>query len=65
MDTIKQISIKRINNECFEETSDSIIVSHSAPTDLALSIAEAANLTVIGFVRGNKMNIYCGDIKES
>jgi len=37
-----------------------IIVSHSAPTDLALSIAEAANLTVIGFVHGNRMNIYCG-----
>jgi FdhD protein len=38
-----------------------IIVSHSAPTDLALSIAETANLTVIGFVRGHKMNIYCGE----
>jgi FdhD protein len=37
-----------------------IIVSHSAPTDLALSIAESANLTVIGFARGNRMSIYCG-----
>ncbi len=38
-----------------------IIVSHSAPTDLALSIAEATNVTVIGFARGNRMNIYCGE----
>jgi FdhD protein len=36
-----------------------IIVSHSAPTSLALSIAKAANITIIGFARGNRMNIYC------
>lgn len=38
-----------------------IIASHSAPTDLALGIAKSANITVIGFVRGNRMNIYCGE----
>jgi FdhD protein len=38
----------------------SIIVSHSAPTDLSLDIAEASNMTVIGFARGSRMNIYCG-----
>jgi len=36
-----------------------MIVSHSAPTDLALTIAEEANITLIGFARGNRMNIYC------
>jgi FdhD protein len=36
-----------------------MVVSHSAPTDLALEIAEAANITVLGFVRGNRMNVYC------
>ncbi|MBU3145088.1 formate dehydrogenase accessory sulfurtransferase FdhD [Clostridium sp. CF012] len=36
-----------------------IIVSHSAPTSLALSIAKAANITIIGFARGSRMNIYC------
>lgn len=35
-----------------------IIVSHSAPTDLALSLAESAGLTVIGFARGIRMSIY-------
>lgn len=37
-----------------------VLVSHSAPTDLALEIAEASNLTVIGFTRGNRMTVYCG-----
>jgi FdhD protein len=36
-----------------------IIVSHSAPTSLALSIAKAANITIIGFARGSRMNVYC------
>ena len=38
-----------------------MIVSHSAPTDLALNIAEVSNITIIGFARGNKMNIYCNE----
>jgi FdhD protein len=38
-----------------------IIVSHSAPTSLALSIAKTANITIIGFARANRMNIYCSD----
>jgi len=36
-----------------------IVVSHSASTDLALTIAKASNITVVGFVRGSKMNVYC------
>lgn len=35
-----------------------LIVSRSAPSDLAIDIAKKANLTVVGFVRGNRMNIY-------
>ncbi|MDF2593358.1 MAG: fdhD, partial [Clostridia bacterium] len=37
-----------------------IIVSHSAPTDMALNIAKKANITMIGFARGRRMSIYCG-----
>lgn len=37
-----------------------IIVSQSAPTDLALNIAKSAKMTVIGFARGNRMSIYSG-----
>ncbi|MCK5328107.1 MAG: formate dehydrogenase accessory sulfurtransferase FdhD, partial [Candidatus Latescibacteria bacterium] len=36
----------------------SILVSRSAPTDLAIRIAEQAGITLIGFVRGKRMNIY-------
>ncbi|MGF7060611.1 formate dehydrogenase accessory sulfurtransferase FdhD [Brassicibacter mesophilus] len=35
-----------------------IIVSRSAPTSLAVDIAKELNITLIGFVRGEKMNIY-------
>jgi FdhD protein len=35
-----------------------IILSKSAPTELALQMAEDLNLTAIGFIRGTKMNIY-------
>jgi len=35
-----------------------IIASRSAPTDLAVGLAEKLNLTLIGFARGRRMNIY-------
>lgn len=35
-----------------------ILLSKSAPTDLALQLAEELNITTAGFVRGNNMNIY-------
>jgi FdhD protein len=36
----------------------SIIISRSAPTDLAVEIAKELGITLIGFVRGLRMNIY-------
>lgn len=35
-----------------------IIASRSAPSELAVRLAEELQITVIGFVRGNRMNIY-------
>ncbi|MCD6490095.1 MAG: formate dehydrogenase accessory sulfurtransferase FdhD [Thermodesulfobacterium sp.] len=35
-----------------------IIVSRSAPTSLAIALAEKISLTVIGFLRGKRCNIY-------
>lgn len=35
-----------------------ILISKSAPTDLALKLAVNLGITVAGFVRGNKMNVY-------
>lgn len=35
-----------------------ILISKSAPTDLALKLADDLGITAIGFVRNNKMNVY-------
>ncbi|MEN2994940.1 MAG: formate dehydrogenase accessory sulfurtransferase FdhD [Thermodesulfovibrio sp.] len=35
------------------------IVSRGAPTSMALEIGENTGLTIIGFLRGNRFNIYC------
>ncbi|MFK5883465.1 MAG: formate dehydrogenase accessory sulfurtransferase FdhD [Candidatus Izemoplasma sp.] len=36
----------------------SIIISRSAPTSLSIKLAQQLGITVVGFTRGNKMNIY-------
>jgi len=35
-----------------------IVISHSAPTSSAVDMLNKANITLIGYVRGGKMNIY-------
>jgi FdhD protein len=35
-----------------------IVASRAAPTDLAIGIAETSGITLVGFVRGDRMNIY-------
>jgi len=35
-----------------------VIMSVSAPTDMAVGLADSFGITLIGFIRGNKMNIY-------
>ena len=35
-----------------------LITSISAPTDLAVRLADGLGITLIGFVRGRKMNVY-------
>jgi len=35
-----------------------ILASRSAPTDLAIKIAEMSGMTLVGFVRGDRLNIY-------
>jgi FdhD protein len=35
-----------------------ILVARSAPTDLAIALAEDLNITLIGFARGDRLNVY-------
>jgi len=35
-----------------------VIISRAAPTDLAVGLAEKMKVTLIGFVRGKRMNVY-------
>ncbi|MDA8212369.1 MAG: formate dehydrogenase accessory sulfurtransferase FdhD [Clostridia bacterium] len=35
-----------------------VLVSRSAPTDLAVKLGQELGITIIGFVRGSRMNIY-------
>jgi FdhD protein len=37
-----------------------IVASKGATTSLAVDIAKKTGLTVVGFVRGGRMNVYCG-----
>ncbi|HLR69738.1 formate dehydrogenase accessory sulfurtransferase FdhD [Virgibacillus alimentarius] len=51
----------RISSEVLLKVSKigiGIVISKSAPTDLALKLANDLGITIAGFVRGTKMNIY-------
>lgn len=51
----------RITSEILIKTAKRqvpIIISPSAPTDLAIGLSRKLKLTIIGFVRGKRMNVY-------
>src|SRR5699024_4164892 len=51
----------RISSEVLlkiSKTAIGILISKSAPTDLALNLANDLGITAIGFARRNQMNIY-------
>jgi FdhD protein len=40
------------------------LVAVSAPSALAVDIAKAANMTLVGFARSDSMNVYAGHIDQ-
>ncbi|ALS24461.1 MULTISPECIES: formate dehydrogenase accessory sulfurtransferase FdhD [Paenibacillus] len=51
----------RVSSEVLLKTAKmgvGILLSKSAPTDLALELADDLGITVIGFIRGNTFNVY-------
>ncbi|MFC4556901.1 formate dehydrogenase accessory sulfurtransferase FdhD [Virgibacillus kekensis] len=51
----------RISSEVILKVSKigaGILVAKSAPTDLALKLANDLNITAVGFVRGSSLNVY-------
>jgi FdhD protein len=51
----------RISSEILMKTSRAgipVVISKSAPTDKGVSIAEKTGITLVGFARGNRMNVY-------
>lgn len=58
------ITSGRISSEMIIKTAKQripIIVSRSAPTELSVGIAKELGITLIGFARGRRMNIYQGE----
>jgi len=41
-----------------QKMGSAFLISRSAPTDQAIKVATAGNLTLVGFVRGERMNVY-------
>ncbi len=51
----------RISSEVLLKTAKigiGVLLSKSAPTDLALNLAEELGITAVGFIRGERMNVY-------
>jgi len=61
MEGLIVLTAGRISTEIISKvakTQAAFLISRSAPTDQAVKLARELNLTLIGFVRGRRMNIY-------
>jgi FdhD protein len=54
----------RVSSEIMIKTAKlgiPVLISHSAPTDMAVEIAHQVDMTLIAFVRGARFNVYSGE----
>lgn len=67
MDEIKDISSKiilttgRISSEMLQKTARlkiSVIISRTSPTSMSIDLADKLGITVIGYARGHRFNVY-------
>ncbi|MFC1528428.1 formate dehydrogenase accessory sulfurtransferase FdhD [Candidatus Latescibacterota bacterium] len=61
MEELIILSSGRISSEVMfkaQKTRTPIIVSRGAPTSLAIKLAEKLNISLVGFARGKRMNVY-------
>ncbi len=61
MENLIVLTSGRISSEMMfkvQKMRSAIIVSRGAPTDLSVRLAERWNVTLVGFARGNRMNVY-------
>jgi len=64
MENLMLLTSGRVSSEVIFKTAKtkaSFLISRSAPTDQAVKIAKDINLTLVGFARGRKMNVYSGE----
>ena len=55
------VSSGRVSSDIVKKTQRakiSLILSRSAPTSLAIELAQKLGITIVGFARGKRMNIY-------
>ena len=61
MEDLIVLTSGRISSEVMfkvQKMRSAIVVSRSAPTDLSVRLAGSWNVTLVGFARGKRMNVY-------
>ena len=61
MDSLAILTSGRVSSEIIfkvQKIKAPVLASRSAPTDQAVKLARELNLTLVGFVRGGRMNVY-------
>ncbi|MFC1650429.1 formate dehydrogenase accessory sulfurtransferase FdhD [Candidatus Latescibacterota bacterium] len=64
MEEMFVVTSGRISSEVMykiQKMGSAVVISRSAPTSLAVKLAEKWNIALVGFVRGRRMNVYTSE----